>query len=103
MIWRQESEAVAQTPQPSREATTRLHIDRADGDGADPQTMEYSLSFGGSKDRVATVLIATRKGLDALRTFLASLAIASADIESACHVLTEHSHREWLASTCWTG
>lgn len=68
-IWWQESDAVAQTPRQPDKKTSPLHIDREDGDGVNPHTTEYALSFVRSKDRVGTVLIAKRKGLDALRTF----------------------------------
>ena len=68
-----------------------LHIAR-DGDGTDPATAEYGISFGGSKDGVGTVLLAKWKGLAALREFLRSLGIASSEVETACRVLTEQPH-----------
>jgi hypothetical protein len=93
-IWQQESDALARTPREPGKKTAPLHIDREDRDGVNPHTTEYSLSFGSSKDRVGTVLIAKRKGLDALRAFLENLDIAGSDIESACSALIAQPHHK---------
>jgi hypothetical protein len=88
-IWRQESDALARTNQQSVKTPSPLHIDREDGEGIHPPTAEYAVSFGGSKDRVGTVLLARPQGLDALTALLRGLGIASSDIVTACQVLTE--------------
>ncbi len=88
-IWRQESEALAR--QHSVKTPTPLHIDREDGD-IHPPTAEYAVSFGGSKDRLGTVLLARPQGLDALVALLRSLAIAHGEIVAACQALTEQPH-----------
>jgi hypothetical protein len=95
-IWRQESDALARTPQESRQhsvkAPTPLHIEREDGEGIHPPTAEYAVAFGGSKDRAGTMLLGRPQGLDALTVLLRSLGIAADEIETACQVLTEQSH-----------
>ena len=88
-IWRQESEALAR--QHSVKTPTPLHIDREDGD-IHPPTAEYAVSFGGSKDRVGTVLLGRPQGVDALTALLRGLGIAPGEIVTACHVLTEQTH-----------
>ena len=90
-IWRQESDALARTPQ-SVKAPTPLHIDREDGDGINPPTAEYAVSFGGSKDRVGAVLLGRPRGLDVLTALLRGLGIAHGEIVTACQVLTEQPH-----------
>jgi len=76
---------------PSADTSVPLHIERTTG--ADPPaTAEYAVSVGGSKAGVGTVLMAKRMGLGGLSAFLASLSIASSEIESACRVLTEELH-----------
>ena len=94
-IWQQESEALPRTPQQSRQHSvktpTPLHIDREDGD-IHPPTAEYAVSFGGSKDRVGTVLLGRPQGLDALAALLRGLGIAPTEILAACQVLTEQPH-----------
>jgi hypothetical protein len=95
-IWRQESDALARMPQQSRQHSvktpTPLHIERADGAGIHPPTAEYTVSFGGSKDRAGRVLLGMLQGLAALTVLLRSLGIAPGEIETACQVLTEQSH-----------
>jgi len=91
-IWRQESDALAPTLQQSVKAPTPLQIVREDGDGIDPQTAEYSLSFGGSTDRLGTVLLGRPQGLGAVIVLLRSLGIAQAEIGTACQVLTDQPH-----------
>jgi len=93
-IWRQEADARARTPQHSVKTLTPLHIEREDGDGIHPPTAEYAVSFGGSRDRVGTVLLGRPQGLDGLTVLLRSLGIAQAEIETACQVLTEQAHHE---------
>ena len=90
-IWRQESDALARTPQ-SVKAPTPLHIDREDDDGINPPTAEYAVSFGGSKDRVGAVLLGRPRGLDVLTALLRGLGIAHGEIVTACQVLTEQPH-----------
>ncbi len=51
---------------------TPLHIDRAAGPEIDLTTTGYSVTFGGSKDAVGTVLLRSPAGLEALRRFSAS-------------------------------
>ena len=95
-IWRQESEALPRTPQQSRQHSvktpTPLHIDREDGDGINPPTAEYAVSFGGSKDRVGAVLLGRPRGLDVLTALLRGLGIAHGEIVTACQALTEQPH-----------
>jgi len=93
-IWRQEADAVARTPQHSVKTLTPLHIDRVDGDGINPPTAEYVVSFGGAKDGVGTVVLAKPQGFDALVVLLRGLSIAHAEIGTACQVLTEQAHHE---------
>ena len=93
-IWRQEADAMARTPQHSVKTLTPLHIERVDGDGINPPTAEYAVSFGGSNDREGTVLLAKPQGLDALTALLRGLNIAHAEIGTACQVLTEQAHHE---------
>jgi hypothetical protein len=88
-IWRQESEALAR--QHSVKTPIPLHIDREDGD-IHPPTAEYAVSFGGSKDRVGTVLLGRPQGLEALGALLRSLGITHAKIITACQVLMEQPH-----------
>ena len=88
-IWRQESEALAR--QHSVKTPTPLHIDREDGD-IHPPTADYAVSFGGSKDRVGTVLLGRPQGVDALTALLRGLGIAPGEIVTACQVLTEQTH-----------
>jgi hypothetical protein len=88
-IWRQESEALAR--QHSVKTSTPLHIDREDGDIHQP-TAEYAVSFGGSKDRVGTVLLGRPQGVDALAALLRGLGIAHGEIVTACQALTEQPH-----------
>jgi hypothetical protein len=92
-IWRQESDALARMPQPSRQHSvkipTPLHVEREDGDGIHAPTAEYAISFGGSKDRAGTVLLGRPQGLDALTVLLRSLGIAPSEIEKAYQALME--------------
>ena len=71
-----------------------LHIDRLDHDGADPATAEYSVSMGGRKDAVGTVLLGKPKGLSALTALLRGLEVPGAEIETACRALTKQLHHE---------
>jgi len=59
-----------------------IRIDRIGRPGADPNSTEYSLSFG-------AILLGRVKGLDALRRLLETLNVTSPAIETACKVLTE--------------
>jgi len=96
-IWRQESDAVAPpepAPQAAKTATVPLHIDRLDHDGADPATAEYSVSMGGRKDAVGTVLLGKPKGLSALTALLRGLEVPGAEIETACRAMAEQHHYE---------
>ncbi len=95
-IWRQESDELARTPQQSRQHSvktpTPLHIEREDGDGINPPTAEYAVSFGGSTDRVGTVLLGRPQGLNALVVLLRGLGMAHGEIVTACLTLTEQAH-----------
>jgi len=95
-IWRQESDELARTPQQSRQHSvktpTPLHIEREDGAGINPPTTEYAVSFGGSTDRVGTVLLGRPQGLDALVLLLRGLGMAHGEIVTACQALTEQPH-----------
>ena len=95
-IWRQESDELARTPQQSRQHSvktpTPLHIEREDGAGINPPTTEYAVSFGGSTDRVGTVLLGRPQGLDALVVLLRGLGMAHGEIVTACQALTEQPH-----------
>ena len=110
-IWRQEFDGLRQPelgpqpdkttlpvqPEPARQpdkTALPLHIDRLDHDGANSTTAEYGVSMGGAKDRVGTVLLGKPKGLSALTVFLHGLDVASAEIATACRVLTEQPHYE---------
>jgi len=96
-IWRQESDAVAPpepAPQAAKTATVPLHIDRLDHDGGDPATAEYSVSMGGRKDAVGTVLLGKPKGLSALTALLRGLEVPGAEIETVCRALTKQLHHE---------
>ena len=110
-IWRQESDGLRRPepapqpdkttlpvqPEPARQpdkTALPLHIDRLDHDGANSTTAEYGVSMGGAKDRVGTVLLGKPKGLSALTVFLHGLDVASAEIATACRVLTEQPHYE---------
>jgi hypothetical protein len=88
-IWQQESKALAR--QHSVKTPIPLHIDREDGD-IHPPTAEYAVSFGGSTDRVGTVLLGRPQGLEALDALLRSLGITPAKIITACQVLMEQPH-----------
>ena len=66
-----------------------LHIEREDGAGINPPTTEYAVSFGGSTDRVGTVLLGRPQGLDALVLLLRGLGMAHGEIVTACQALTE--------------
>src|SRR4029453_13758092 len=91
-IWEQESDALARTPHQAVKGPAPLHIDRDDGDGISPQTAEYSVSFGGSKDRVGTVLLGRPQGLGAVIVLLRSLGIAEAEINTGSQVLTDQPY-----------
>ena len=93
-IWRQESNVLARASQQSVSTRPPLHIDRVDGDGINPPTAEYVVSFGGAKDGVGTVVLAKPQGFDALVVLLRGLSIAHAEIGTACQVLTEQAHHE---------
>ena len=71
-----------------------LHIDRAAGPAIDLTTTEYSVTFGGSKDAVGTVLLGSPAGLEALAAFLRKIGLASSEIEIARRVLSEQAHHE---------
>ena len=73
---------------------TPLHIDRAAGPTIDLTKTEYSVTFGGSKDAVGTILLGKPEGLNALTAFLRMLGLASQEIEIARGVLSEQSHYE---------
>lgn len=81
-------------PRYPAEPSTLLHIERWSGDGADPATSEYIVSFGGSRDGVGTVLLSKRSGLLALRDFLESLGVPSSEVEAACRVLAGEPRHE---------
>jgi hypothetical protein len=70
----------------------RIHIDRENGNGISPQAAEYSVSFGGSKDRVGTILLGRPQGLGAVIVFLRSLGVAEAEINTASQILTDQSY-----------
>src|SRR6266853_776820 len=73
---------------------TPLHIDRAAGPTIDLTKTEYSVTFGGSKDAVGTILLGKPEGLEALVGFLRRIGLASPEIEIARGVLSEQSHHE---------
>jgi len=73
---------------------TPLHIDRAAGPEIDLTTTGYSVTFGGSKDAVGTVLLGSPAGLEALAAFLRKIGLASSEIETARRVLSEQAHHE---------
>jgi hypothetical protein len=82
---------------PSQEHTSArppapLHIDRAAGPAVDLTTTKYSVTIGGSKDAVGTVLLGSPAGLDALTAFLYKLGLTSKEIEIARRVLSEQPH-----------
>jgi hypothetical protein len=79
---------------PAAGPPTPLHIDRAVGPEIDLTTTGYSVTFGGSKDAVGTVLLGTPAGLEALTAFLRKIGLASPEIEIARRVLSEQSHYE---------
>jgi|GraSoiStandDraft_16_1057320.scaffolds.fasta_scaffold86121_5 hypothetical protein len=85
--------------QPTARTPIPVHIDRRDSGRADPATATYSVSFGGSKDGVGTVLIAKPRSLAGLAAVLHGLGVARAEIELACRVLTEQPHHEILVVT----
>ena len=70
------------------------HIDRAAGPTIDLTKTEYSVTFGGSKDAVGTVLLGSPAGLEALTAFLHMIGLASPEIDIARRVLSEQSHYE---------
>jgi hypothetical protein len=73
---------------------TPLHIDRAAGPEIDLTTTGFSVTFGGSKDAVGTVLLGKPEGLKALMAFLRKIGLAFAEMEIARRVLSEQSHHE---------
>src|SRR5437762_8431193 len=73
---------------------TPLHIDRAAGPAIDLTTTEYSVTFGGSKDAVGTVLLGSPAGLEALAAFLRKIGLASSEIEISRRVLSEQANQE---------
>jgi len=73
---------------------TPLHIDRAADPTIDLTTTEYSVTFGGSKDAVGTILLGKPEGLNALAAFLRTLGLASQEIDIARGVLSEQAHYE---------
>jgi hypothetical protein len=78
------------TTPPSRQSpggVVAIRIDRIDRLVIDPNSTEYSLSFG-------TILLGRVKGLDALRNVLQKLQVTSPAIETACKVLTERPHHD---------
>ena len=77
----------AQTPVP-------LHIERSDDPATIPETTDYRVSLGGSKDGVGMIELGTTKGVRTLRTFLLKLGVAPSEIEIACRVLNEQAHHE---------
>ena len=64
------------------------------GAGVRPATAEYSASFGGSKDIVRTIHLATAKGVDALTRVLAALGVPLPEIETAIRVLRGSPHHD---------
>ena len=64
------------------------HIERAGGPTIDLTKTEYSVTFGGSKDAVGTVLLGTPAGLEALTAFPRQIGLASPEIEIARRVLS---------------
>lgn len=91
-IWEQESDVLARTPHQAVKSPAPLHIDRADGDGISPHAAEYSVSFGGAKDRVGTILLGRPQGLGALIVLLRSLGVAEAEVNTASQVLTDQPY-----------
>jgi hypothetical protein len=79
---------------PALRPPTPLHIARAAGPAIDLTTTEYSVTIGGSKDAVGTVLLGSPAGLDALTAFLHKIGLASSEIENARRVLSEQSDYE---------
>jgi len=73
---------------------TPLHIDRAAGPEIDLTTTGFSVTFGGSKDAVGTVLLGRPEGLDALTAFLRKIGLASPEVQIAWRVLSEQAHHE---------
>src|SRR2546426_2665005 len=73
---------------------TPLHIDRAAGPTIDLTKTEYSVTFGGSKDAVGTVLLGSPAGLGALTAFLPKIGLASPEIDIARRGLSEQTHYE---------
>ena len=70
---------------------TLLHIDRAAGPTIDLTKTEYSVTFGGSKDAVGTILLGSPAGLEALAAFLRKIGLASSEIETARRALSEQA------------
>ena len=77
-----------------REGVGVLRIGRLDGPGVDPNTTEYSVSFGGTVDPVGAILLARVEGLDALRELLQKLKVAPPAIETARNALAERADHE---------
>jgi hypothetical protein len=71
-----------------------LHIQRAENVETLPETTDYQVSLGGSKDGTGTIMLGTAKGQRALRAFLVKLGVAASDIDIACRVLIEQAHHE---------
>jgi hypothetical protein len=71
-----------------------IRIDRSDRPGVEPNSTEYSVSFGGTTDPVGATLLGIVEGLDALRDLLQKLKETAPGIERARNVLTEHPHHE---------
>ena len=91
--WRIAGASDDERQKPARPRTP-LHIERWDGGAIDPATAEYTVSFGGSKDGVGTILIGKCRGLDGLDTFLRGLGVPSSEIETALRVLAGQPRHE---------
>jgi hypothetical protein len=77
-----------------REGVGVLRIGRLDGPGVDPNTTEYSVTFGGTIDPAGALLLARVEGLDALRELLQKLKVAPPAIETARQALAERADHE---------
>jgi hypothetical protein len=87
------------TTPPSRQSpggVVVIRIDRIGRPALDPNSTEYSLSFG-------AILLGRVVGIDALRNLLQKLKVTSPEIETACKVLTECPHHDISGVTLTPG
>ena len=71
-----------------------LHIIRGGSPTIRSATAVYTVSLGGSKDGVGTILIGTPRGVNGLTALLEKIGVGRSEIETACKVLAEQPYHQ---------